>query len=366
MPNEIKMNYKLKLLILLLGFATPTFAQEVSVTAKIDSVQLMLGDQTDLVLQVRLGSNQKAKFPVFNDTITSAIEVLDSSAIDSVFSADGAKLTLTQRYKITSFEEKLHIIPPLTVEVDGETYLSSPLSLKVESFDLTDAKPDEFFGPKDIQTPPFVWGDWTYLFVCLGLIIPLIFLIVYLTIRMLDDKPIIRRIALTPEVPAHDEALELIDKIKQDKSVRSSDPKSYYTALTGVIRKYIQRRFGFNALEMTSSEIIDALMNSGNEKDINDLKKLFQTADLVKFAKHNPLINENDANLVNAVDFINETKVLQDPEAKPEPTEKVIIEKRSLQTKIILGIAIALSLTAAVACLVYIINEGLDLIQQLI
>ncbi len=36
---------------------------------------------------------------------------------------------------------------------------------------------------------------------------------------------------------------------------------------------------------------------------------LFQTADLVKFAKHSPLMNENDMNLVNAVEFINNTKV---------------------------------------------------------
>ena len=35
---------------------------------------------------------------------------------------------------------------------------------------------------------------------------------------------------------------------------------------------------------------------------------LFQTADLVKFAKYNTLINENDANLVNAIEFINQTK----------------------------------------------------------
>lgn len=359
------MSNKLKLLIILLGFAAPIFAQDVSVTAKIDSVQLMLGDQTDLVLQVRLGAKQKANFPVFNDTIIAGIEVLDTSAIDSVFSADGSKLTLTQRFKITSFEEKLHLIPPVAVEVDGETYLSMPLSLKVESFDLSEAKDDEFFGPKDIQVPPFVWSDWNQLFVSLALLVPLIFLIVYLTIRLLDNKPIIRRITLTPETPPHDEALAFIEQIKLDKSNRVSDPKAYYTALTDVIRKYIQRRFNFNALEMTSSEIIDALMSSANQKDIDDLKKLFQTADLVKFAKHNPLINENDANLVNAVEFINETKVLPDSDAKPEPTEKIIVEKRPLQIKIALGVAVALSLAAAITCLVYVIKEGFELIQQL-
>ena len=360
------MSNKLKLLVILfLGFGTNVFAQDVTVTAKVDSVQLMLGDQTDLVLQVRTNINQKAKFPVFNDTIVTGIEVLETSATDTLISSDGNKLTLTQRYKITSFEDKLYLIPPIEVEVDGEIFKSAPLSLKVESFDLSDAKPDEFFGPKEIQTPPFIWGDWINLFICLGLIGPLIVLMIYLVKRLLDDKPIIRRIAITPETPPHDEALELIEKIKAEKSLKSSDPKAYYTALTDVIRKYIQRRFGFNALEMTSTEIIDQLVQTGNEDDIKDLKKLFQTADLVKFAKHNPLINENDANLVNAVDFINETKVLPDPNAKPEPTEKIIVEKRSLQTKIILGLAVAISLGLAITCLVYIVREGSDLLQNL-
>ena len=67
-------------------------------------------------------------------------------------------------------------------------------------------------------------------------------------------------------------------------------------------------RFGFNALEMTSSEIIDQLLEMNDKEAISDLKLLFQTADLVKFAKHNPQMNENDANLINAIDFINETK----------------------------------------------------------
>ena len=59
---------------------------------------------------------------------------------------------------------------------------------------------------------------------------------------------------------------------------------------------------------MTSSEIIDQLLEMNDKEAISDLKLLFQTADLVKFAKHNPQMNENDANLINAIDFINETK----------------------------------------------------------
>ncbi len=48
-------------------------------------------------------------------------------------------------------------------------------------------------------------------------------------------------------------------------------------------------------------------------------------------------MNENDANLINAIDFINETKEKEEENAKPQPTEITIIEKRSLRTKILLG-----------------------------
>lgn len=46
----------------------------------------------------------------------------------------------------------------------------------------------------------------------------------------------------------------------------SEDQKAYYTLLTDVLRKYIKERFGFNAMEMTSSEIITRLQNENDKK----------------------------------------------------------------------------------------------------
>lgn len=95
-----------------------------------------------------------------------------------------------------------------------------------------------------------------------------------------------------------------------------------------------------------------------NDKDaISDLRSLFQTADLVKFAKHSPLMNENDANLISAIDFINETKEKEDENVKPQPTEITIIEKRPLRTKILLGIGIAALAAALIGSLIYIGSE---------
>ena len=81
------------------------------------------------------------------------------------------------------------------------------------------------------------------------------------------------------------------------------------------------------------------------------MRQLFQTADLVKFAKWTTLINENDANLVSAIDFINQTKQEVDPNAKPEeeeiPEEVKQSQQRSLTLKIIMGIIAVVALAAA-------------------
>jgi hypothetical protein len=159
-------------------------------------------------------------------------------------------------------------------------------------------------------------------------------------------------------LPPHTQALQDIERIKGDKHLQMTDPKSYYTELTDVLRTYMAERFGFNAMEMTSSEIIDHLLETNDKASISELKYLFETADLVKFAKHSPLMNENDMNLVNAVEFINHTKVEPDPNAKPEPTEITIEEKRSKQGRmVLLGSLIAIGI--ALLVILFLVSKGI-------
>ena len=89
---------------------------------------------------------------------------------------------------------------------------------------------------------------------------------------------------------------------------------------------------------------------------------LFQTADLVKFAKYNTLINENDANLVNAIEFINQTKVEADENDVAE-TDKVTIEqKRTRRTLVSMRLALILLTVAALALLAWILWMVYDLV----
>lgn len=329
-------------------------AQSVTVEAKIDSLQILIGEQAKIQLQVAMDAKQRAVLPAYADTIVRGVEIVETAKPDTQFLNDRQRLLITQEYTVTSFDSALYYLPPMVVTVDNKEYKSKALALKVYSMPVDTLHPDQFFGQKTVMKAPFVWEDWYGLIGCSFLALPLLVLLIYFIIRIRDNKPIIRKVKVEPKLPPHQAAMKEIERIKSEKVWQKGLPKEYYTELTDALRTYIKDRFGFNALEMTSSEIIDNLMEINDKEAIADLKELFQTADLVKFAKHDPQMNENDANLINAIDFINETKQPEEENQKPQPTEITIIEKRSLRAKILLICGIVLLSVALVATFVYI------------
>jgi hypothetical protein len=77
-------------------------------------------------------------------------------------------------------------------------------------------------------------------------------------------------------------------------------------------------------MEMTTEEIVESLEPTPvNEQALAKLKDTFMLADLVKFAKAQPLPVENDLSLNNAVDFVKETMHI---EQAPVQTEEVKTE----------------------------------------
>lgn len=331
-------------------------AQQVTVDASIDSLQLLIGEQAKVKLEISMDAKQKLQLPFLRDTLVKGVEILDIAKPDTQMLNDGKRMLIKQEYTITSFDSALYYLPPFEVMVNGESYRSKALAVKVYSIPVDTLHPEQFFGPKTVREVPITWDDVSAIVWLTLLMLALGGLAYYLFVRYKDNKPIIKKIKIEPKLPPHQQALKEIERIKGDKTLRTVDPKTYYTELTDVLRTYMEERFGFNAMEMTSSEIIDKLQEINDKESIKDLMYLFQTADLVKFAKHSPLMNENDMNLVNAVDFINNTKVEPDPNAKPEPTEITVEEKRSKQGRMILLGSISIIVIAIVVILYKVLS----------
>ena len=326
-------------------------AQQVTVDASIDSLQLLIGEQAKIKLEVSMDANQKLTLPALRDTIVRGVEILDIAKPDTQMLNDGRRMLIKQEYTITSFDSALYYLPPLEILVNNQAYRSKALALKVYSIPVDTLHPEQFFGPKTVREVPITWEDVSAIVWLTLLMLALAGLSYYLYIRYKDNKPIIKKIKVEPKLPPHQQALQEIERIKGDKTLRNTDPKEYYTELTDVLRNYMAERFGFNA-------IIDKLQDISDKESIKDLMFLFQTADLVKFAKHSPLMNENDMNLVNAVEFINNTKVEADPNAKPEPTEITVEEKRSKQGRIIWLGSIGV-IVIAIAVILYQVLRGI-------
>lgn len=297
------------LFIILIACTLLGFAQS-GVEVKIDPIEMMIGEQAQVTVTVQAPEGAKVEMPTFQprQQIVAGVEVIATQRTDD------RTLLLT----LTSFDGNLYYLPPFKVKVNGKTVESKSLALKVVEVEVDTTKLDKFFGPKDVQDNPFQWSDWKLSFWLSILILVLWAVAYYLYLRLRDNKPIIARIKIVKRLLPHQKAMKEIEQIKADKMVASEDQKEYYTKLTDTLRKYIEERYGFSAMEMTSSEIIARLTSSGDQQSLDELHRLFMTADLVKFAKYSTMINENDANLVNAIDFINQTK------QENQPTEEVI------------------------------------------
>lgn len=330
------------------------FAQS-SIEAKIDPIEMMIGEQAQVTLTVQAGENDRVEFPTFQprQQIVAGVEVI----------AAQHPAPNTLQLTLTSFDGNLYYLPPFKVKVNGKTVESKSLALKVVEVEIDTTKLDKFFGPKDVQDNPFLWSDWSLSFWLSVLMLVLLAVAYYLYLRLRDNKPIIARIKIVKRLLPHQKAMKEIEQIKADKMVSSENQKEYYTKLTDTLRKYIEERYGFSAMEMTSSEIIERLTASDDQQSLDELRRLFMTADLVKFAKYSTLINENDANLVNAIDFINQTKQENQPTEEAIKPQLSVEDQRSQKTRRLLKSVIWAVVIASALLLCYVIYSVYQLLN---
>ncbi len=184
------------------------------------------------------------------------------------------------------------------------------MALKVSTIPVNVDKPEEFYDIKDIWKPPFVLADYYPLIYGILLALFLICVIAYIIKRIRNKQSLIPFKKPEPKLPPHEQAIKELDEIKQQKLWQQGRSKEYYTLITETLRRYIVDRFDINAMEMTSGEILDIIRKQHEADSVyENLKQILNLSDFVKFAKMNPLPDENDLSMVNAYLFINQTKI---------------------------------------------------------
>ena len=334
---------------------------QVKVESTISAMEMLVGQQVMLTVSATADEGATVTFPQ-EAMLPAGIEFM--GAVEMPEQKTGGGQVLYQRgYVLTSFQDTLYYIPPFTVNVDGKEYETKKLALKVLTVDVDTTDYEKYYGPKTIQDNPFNWelDEWAVPFWLSVLMLVMLAVTYYLYLRLRDNKPVIARPRFIKRLLPHQKAMQAIEEIKAEKMQTAEDPKEYYTRLTDTLRKYIEERYGFYAMEMTSGEIIDRLQKEDPES-LNELTQLFQTADLVKFAKYSTLINENDANLVSAIDFINRTKVELPPEQQVIKQDLTEEEKQTKKSRTTLKTSITVLAVASAVLFCYIIYCVIDIL----
>lgn len=337
---------------ILLCLSLLTATAQVKVESRISAMEMLIGEQVKVDVSVTCKPSAQVVFPQTAD-IPQGIEFLGAIENPDEEASDGQVLR-SRSYVFTSFDDTLYYLPPMTVSVDGKDYKTNQLALKVLDVEIDTLHLDQYRPAHTVQQNPFLWADWNLPFWLSMLMLVLMAAAWYLYIRLRDNKPVIASLRIVKRLLPHQRAMKAIEEIKADHIITSEDPKEYYTRLTEALRHYIEERYGFSAMEMTSSEIIDRLVKSGDQTMLDELRQLFQTADLVKFAKYSTLINENDANLVNAIDYINKTKIETPPSEEDRKPQLTAEEQRSQKSRRMLKATIAVLTVAAAALFCYI------------
>lgn len=298
-------------------------AQPFQAEAKLDTSQILIGDQIYLDVQITQPENAKVGFPDIENQVSPGVEVLEAMERDTVKLED-RNIGVRQRFLVTSFDTGRVELPsfkfPYSYEGQQGSIETRPLAMTVRP-----VKVDTTQSIFDIKAPfgaPITFMELLpYIAGVLGLIL-LGWLIYYIITKRRRKEPILTQ--RKPDEPAHVYALRELDKLKEEKLWQQDKVKLYYSRLSEILRTYLWMRYGIKTLERTTGEILDSLQKSEFSDDhlYNRLEDTLRLSDLVKFAKMVPTPSENEQCLDFAYEFVDKTKYIA--EQREETTSEEV------------------------------------------
>ncbi len=265
----------------ILALTYPDASAEVVFDATVNRDTLTVGDPVLLSLRISRESGDAAVL-LQNDGFLAPFEVR-RQAPPAVREMPDGRVEEILEYELAAYQVGVLEVPSLVLQVrttEGDSGLvtSEPIPVVVRSVkpadmtDIRDVKP-----PVDIEARIPVWL-W---FALAGLVVVLAVLLWYWKRR--------RR---KPDVEQPPEPIvwpDEVAKILRMQLVEKGAFKRYYSLLSEVMRRYLEERVRVDAMECTTSELVQDLMRvSVGEDEVRALERWLSEADLVKFAKLRP------------------------------------------------------------------------------
>lgn len=264
---------------------------------------ILIGDQLELRFPIEIAEGERVVFEPTPNPIVAGVEVISQPKLDTVRSGKG-KLELEGRVIITSFDSGTYTLPSFVAYkiregggVDTLSFDGGVLNVKTIEIDTTTYQPYDIKGQMGYPITFKEALSWS----ALGALLVLFVTLLYRFIKRRRERDA-REEALLRE-PPHIVALRGLEKLEELELWRS-DQKLYFSDMTELLRGYIEYRYNFGALEMTSAEIVERLRGEIERGEREELDSLFRLADLVKFAKYSAQEGECRATLPLAKKFI--------------------------------------------------------------
>ncbi len=281
--NETYMKKQLVYILFFIGFAG--FAQKNAVSIAVDTATIKIGEQ--IQYKISATKNGTVVFPKLLLDSLGKVEVVESFPVDTL------KDTYEKKYVLTSFDSGQYVIPSQEVLINNKKFLTDSLLVSVATVKVDTLK-QQMFPIKAIKSEPKTFDDYKPLLWWILLILLVIATALYFIFRKKEKKEEVK-VVIAPI----QEALQRLKELDEKQLLQQNKIKIYYTELTDIVRTYIEKDIYIPALESTTNELIDTI-NDFNESSklgisketIQQLKEVLHSADMVKFAKSKPIVEE--------------------------------------------------------------------------
>lgn len=282
------------------------------IQTKSDKKQYNIGDVIELTFSVPIQKGQHVDL-IYNKENSDTLE-LQSTKIDTVQNNGKTFLACKQTYMgfipgVIALGDS--VLVRYSVDTNETILRLQPAEIEILQYQIDTLK-TEIKDIKPLVEEPFSIKEiLPLIYLILGivaLIVGLYFLVKYLRNRPKEDKP---QIVQKKQIPPHIKALKSLEDLRLKRLSEQGLKKQYYSELSEIVWIYLEERFSITACEMTTEEILEQMKRCSeiSVSDFENLKKMFDISDLVKFAKYesDDFADKNAWNV--SKDFVNNTTV---------------------------------------------------------